>query len=103
MTEDLNDMLRKLEIVNQAASDLSKGQSLILSNALTPEFIASRTKFKTAEEFFAAAGVDYKSPDFDGTSDDFVQGNSQFSTWQEFLNAATQHWLLGDTDNTAKQ
>ena len=104
MTEETaEDMMRKLEILNEAFADASKAQAVILENALTAQFMRANTRFSSAQEFFDAAEVDYTARQFDGPADDFMQANTQFANWQELLNAAMQQWMLGGPAETGQE
>ncbi len=96
-TNGFDDLSKKLNQLAENARALGDTKSASLTEILTPQFVATHTRFQTADEFFEASGFKIDSQaDFEAIPieklDDFVRASSSFVSWRELLNAAGAAW-----------
>lgn len=92
-----DDFSKTLGRLAQNAEELGNVNSIPLAELLTPSFIAEHTQFKSADEFFAAGGLnvgDQKA--FEALPpekfDAFVRSVSSFASWADMRNSAGEQW-----------
>jgi hypothetical protein len=92
--------LQPLKELTRKASELDGNRNIPLPELLTPEFLASCSRFGSADEMFNVSGFHIESADDfkaipDAEWDDFISKNTSYSRWEEMLKAAVGNWVKG--------
>jgi hypothetical protein len=93
----LKEFQRKLEDLSRRSQDLEGTHSVPVTELLTPAFLSSCSRFRSAEELFEASGFPVNSQeDFAAIPDDqwdaFIGQSTSYSNWEEMLHAAGAAW-----------
>jgi len=98
----LKELQNKLDTLAKNTDSID-GQSVPLTEILTADFVASSSRFASAQELFDASGFSLNSPeDFkmipDDEWDEFISKNTSYQNWSEMRDAAIKQWVKGQLE-----
>jgi hypothetical protein len=99
-TEGFDNVQRKLRDLSRRLQALDGRHEIPLTELLTVGFLASCSRFTSADEMFALSGFKIESAeDFkaipDAEWDSFIRQNTAYPNWLEMQKAAVAAWTKG--------
>lgn len=94
----LKELSRGLNKLSSKMKELDGEHSVSMSELLNPQFISKHTRFKDADELFAASGFEFESEDDfkaipQEALDAFIGKESSFENWQAMIQEAGGEWV----------
>ena len=88
--------LNKLKKLQKGLNEMSKTNSVPLTDLLNDDFLSKNSKFENFSDFesneiFTKYQTIEEIPDDE--MDNFIKENSNFDTWEDFLGTATEEYV----------